>query len=144
MKVDIYRCWLYGIGADFTEKVSMHVPWAIIVYEMRSILQLFQRMDYSLVHACMHAFRKCNMAADFMANLGCKLGRHVVFGGDNVPRKLRGRGFWELMAVVCLASGGIRCNASLFPFLFINNILGVWPFLWLKNKGHLKDTDQPF
>lgn len=52
-------------------------PWAI-TYEIREISQLLQKLD----HFLMHTFRESNMAADCLANLGCKCEKYLFFEAD--------------------------------------------------------------
>ena len=64
---------------------NTHVPWTI-AYEIRAITQILQQMRYTL----RHIFRESNMVADFLANLGCKMGKHFIVEHDRMPKRLRG------------------------------------------------------
>lgn len=71
------------------KKIS--VPWAI-VYEVRLIEDILQKM----VHSLKHIFRESNKAADFLANVGFKEKKKVVFCTVSMPKKLTGiiASFW--------------------------------------------------
>lgn len=57
----------------------VRIPWAI-EYIIRQCLQALQRMEYSIIHT----FRENNQAADFMANLGCALDKHVILYRNDI------------------------------------------------------------
>lgn len=46
---------------------------------------MISSMNYSINHV----YRECNMAADWLANLGLKTGMCVIFSGDSMPSRLK-------------------------------------------------------
>lgn len=75
-------------------------PCVMYGYAMIIIFQLLQKLKATVNHI----FRESNMAADFLANLGCNLARLVIFDSNNMPRKLRG---------IVRVDGGGLCNLRL-------------------------------